>query len=116
QSWGIGNEFAQSVLVHASRDFSVLNAPDKLNDAVVALSALLPSAGDIRWEDGDAFFAALQKFKTSDVFTGSKGAPKADTLFKEVETEYADMLLVTNTPSPSLSLIDFQKQYIESME
>jgi hypothetical protein len=58
----------------------------------------------------------LQKFKSSQCFSGDKGTPKIDVLFSEVERQYGDMLQITRTSAPPLSLPDFQKKYLDSIE
>ena len=115
EAWGFGTQLGRSIHNHICADFNYDGSKDTLADVVVALSALLPSAADNYWPDGDEFCAAFHKVVRKPLLTESL-PPTLDRLLAEVDSRYLDMLTLTATPPPAMTLLDFQKEYLMSVE
>ncbi len=115
EEWGFGNEFAKSIENHIRPVFDHDGSKTGLSDALVALSSLLPSAADSEWKEAEEFFNAYYRVikKAQPV---AKAIPQPPQLFAEVDFQYNDLLTVTATPAPTLTLVEYQKKYTESME
>ena len=115
EAWGFGPEFARTIRNHIRCDFDHADSKETLVDAVVALSALLPSAVDDYWTDGDEFCSVFHKVVRKPALN-VPSPPMLDRLLAEVDTRYLDLLAIIATPPPVMSLCDFQKIYLASIE
>lgn len=115
KEWGFGDDFAQTIQKHVRLSFDNIQTDQDLIDSIIRLSSMLPSADNNQWNEADEFFAAFYKISQKQ-FLGDKGMPNPMTLFAEVDTQYEDMLHITQTPVPPCSLSEFQKRYHESFE
>lgn len=112
--WGLGDSYARFARNHLTCDFDAVDTPDRLADAIVYLSSMLPSSGDEQWSDADSFFAHLHKINRTLLKPGAAMEPGE--LFAAVDEQYGDMLKITQTPPPTRTLVDFQKLYFQTFE
>lgn len=115
QEWGFDETFAKTIRRHAAFDFDHLDSGQQLFDAVVRLSAFLPSSGHSDWKEADLFFAAFHKLLPKHLREGRKNPTPGD-LFLETDTQFEDLLQITQTPAPKYSLVDFQQRYLSSLD
>ncbi len=112
--WKVGEGIANSVYRHKNTNIGDVKTEEDLCDAIVALSSLIPSAKDGVWKETDEFFVLFQKLNQLKRFLGNRGVPLPLPLFSEVDSQYEDMLQITQTPSPARNLVAFQRQYFLS--
>ncbi len=114
ETWGFGSDFAKSVRNHILPVFDHDGSKSGIIDAVVALSSLLPSALDDTWQEGDEFYTAYYKIMKKSILLDKM--PLLNQLFTDIDEQYRDLLTITATPSPPLTLTDFQRLYSESLD
>lgn len=110
--WGVGDQLAECIESHISPDFSVASsdAPlDTLRNAVVAVSAFLPSVLDQEWTEAEEFLQGFFRVHR-------KGMPFPDTLFETVDNQVVDMLKIAQLEQVPKSLVEFHRQYLAQME
>lgn len=113
--WGFDDRFAKTIREHAMSDFKNVVTQQELFDAVVRLSAFLPSSGHNDWKEADLFFAALHKILPKHLREDKK-MPTPGDLFLETDLQFEDLLQITQTSLPKYSLTDFQRRYLSSFE
>ncbi|MDR1290242.1 MAG: HDOD domain-containing protein [Planctomycetaceae bacterium] len=120
QEWGFGEDFAQMVKEHAAADLIESAAQPVFNNsygvtssAIVRLSSILPSASETEWWNADKFMEWFQKLAGKLNPTGKKMPTPAE-VFATCDSQFEDMLSITKTPPPELSLINHLQKYNDS--
>ncbi|MDR1485284.1 MAG: HDOD domain-containing protein [Planctomycetaceae bacterium] len=114
QEWGLGEDFAQLIQEHVSDKLIDLNTNNTaVTSAILKLSSILPSANDSEWQEADKFMEWFQKLAGKLNQTGKKIPTPAD-IFTTCDSQFEDMLPITKTPPPQLSLTNHLQKYNES--
>ncbi|MDR1925587.1 MAG: HDOD domain-containing protein [Planctomycetaceae bacterium] len=114
KEWGFGDDFAQSIQTHIDPNL-VKSKPDSSVAAsiIVQLSAILPSASETDWNEADNFMECFQKL-AGKLPLMTKKAPTPAEVFAACDSQFEDMLQITQTPLPEMSLSDHINQYNSS--
>ena len=103
RQWNLPEDFAVLIEHHAEIDRWVAQASSSPGDLAVAMSALLPTAGDPTWVECSRFEEAYEKVKPA-------GAPSARDLLAQTDKDFADFAPVLKITAPSKSLVDCYDQ------
>ncbi|MDR2762849.1 MAG: HDOD domain-containing protein [Planctomycetaceae bacterium] len=112
--WGLGDDFAQLIQDHVTDNLMDSNAGNSFtSSAIVRLSAILPSANETEWKESDKFMEWFQKLAGKLNLAGKK-IPTPAEVFATCDLQFEDMLQITQTPPPQLSLSNHLQKYNES--
>ncbi|MDR2644329.1 MAG: HDOD domain-containing protein [Planctomycetaceae bacterium] len=115
QEWGLGEDFAQLIQGHISNGLMDSNVNDFVpSSAILKLSSILPSSKETEWADADKFMEWFQQLSGKLNLAGKKVPTPVD-VFTACDEQFMDMLPITKTPPPELSLSDHLKKYNESL-
>ncbi|MDR2345378.1 MAG: HDOD domain-containing protein [Planctomycetaceae bacterium] len=114
QEWGLGEDFALLVQEHIDDGLMDSSTGNPImSSAIIRLSSILPSANETDWYEADRFMEWFQKLAGKLTATGKKIPTPVD-VFTTADIQFEDMLQVTQTPQPQLSLINHLQKYNES--
>ena len=110
--WGFADDFAEVIVEHIN-SYEKFDAgtcsPMGLRRAIVALSGLLPSVVDEKWDDANAFFNMYSRFI-------QPGLPLPATLFEQVENQMPELAAISHLGSVTNSLRNFHQQWLATLE
>ncbi|MDR2168960.1 MAG: HDOD domain-containing protein [Planctomycetaceae bacterium] len=114
QEWGLGEDFALLIQQHTSNELNDQNSNTPITPAaIVKLSSILPSAKETEWKDVDKFMEWFQKL-IGKLNGAGKKIPTPAEVFTLCDAQFDDMLQITQTQPPQLSLSDHLQKYNES--
>jgi HD-like signal output (HDOD) protein len=99
RQWNLPEDFAVLIEHHTETDRWVAQANSAPGDLAVAMSALLPTAGDPTWVEFSRFEGIYEKVKPA-------GAPSARDLLAQTDKDFADFAPVLKISAPNKSLVD----------
>ena len=103
RQWNLPEDFAVLVENHTDIDHCLQGGSDNLGKTIVALSALLPSACDSRWNEYEQFESAFGN-------VARQGGPALVAMLEQTDAEFADFSPVLKIASPKMSLMDHHEQ------
>jgi HD-like signal output (HDOD) protein len=100
RTWRLPEEFSRLIEAHASLDKLLQAKSKELGKVAVALSALLPAAGDKEWSERGNFLAAY------DDLTKNVAGADVSALFAQLDKEFAEFAPVLKLAAPARSLAE----------
>lgn len=103
RQWNLPEDFAVLIESHMDIDRWLDGGSENVGKMIVALSALLPSAADSRWNEYEQFESAYEKVMHA-------GGPKLVAMLEQTDAEFADFSPVLKISAPKMSLMDYHEQ------
>ena len=88
---------------HTDIDLWLESGPDGLGEAIVALSALLPSSADPRWNEFERFESGYNRMMIL-------GGPRFSAMLEQTDDEFAEFAPLLKITAPKRSLLDYHDQ------
>lgn len=109
RQWNLPDDFAVMIEYHTDiercldEQANSKDEPENVGKTIVALSALLPSAADSRWNEFEQFESAYEKIMF-------KGTPKLTAVLAQTDDEFTEFSPVLKIAAPKMSLMDYHEQ------
>jgi HD-like signal output (HDOD) protein len=99
RKWKLPDETARLIERHTSIEEAVTAQQRKPTEIAVALSSLLPTAGDPNWPERESFQTHFEQVRP-------KGAQSAAELLAQVDKEFGDFAPVLKIAAPARTLLE----------
>lgn len=114
KEWEFDENLA-SIIGRHNEKFNFYDNDVPVENAIVQLSALLPSVQDARWKEADDFFAIFQKLKTQGKIENLPNIDELLTTTEQLVGSFKDFVPFENGSFATNSLVTLYRDYLDEM-